>query len=221
MFELRGELGIGELRETYKLITTSESTSPSTPPYPFLTTSSHTSPSRTLLTNALQSELPNACFPSSGSSSTTAFKIVRYKLQTFIRVVRDALAIGAGSFVSSGLGGVMTGRIVERDSGSRRVRKSVEDWRYIFEICDEVCRDEVLFDRDEIEEVRSCDEDNVSRVGARVVETEPVEVMVLTPLRRRIEERKGEKRGTGMKLAMCLRLADACRCCCSNVKAGR
>jgi len=109
--------------------------------------------------------------------------MVKYKLQTFIRVVRDALAIGAGSgvaLVSSGLGGVMTGRIVESDSGNRRVRKSVEDWRYIFEICDEVCRDEVLFDRDEIEEVRSCDEDNVSRVGARVVETEPVEVMVVT-----------------------------------------
>jgi hypothetical protein len=113
----------------------------------------------------------------------------------------------------------MTGRIVESDSGNRRVRKRVEDCRYIFEICDEVCREEVLFDRDEIEEVRSCDEDNVSRVGLRVVATELVEVMVLAPLQRRIEERKGEERGTGMKLAM--RLADACRCCCSNVKAGR
>jgi hypothetical protein len=50
----------------------------------------------------------------------------------------------------------------------------------------------VLFDREEIEEVRSCDDDNVSRVGARVVDTEPVEVMVLTPLRRRIE---GKERG--------------------------
>lgn len=122
---------------TNRFITTSESTSPSTPPYPFFTTSSQTSPSRTFETSPLHSELPNACFPSSGSSSTAAFKIVRYKLHTFIRVVRLALDMGAGSgsaFVSSDAGGVRTGRIVERDSGNRRVRKSVEDCRYILEI---------------------------------------------------------------------------------------
>jgi hypothetical protein len=48
-----------------------------------------------------------------------------------MRVVRLARAMGAGSgaafgFVSSAAGGVMTGRMVERDSGRRRVRKSVE-----------------------------------------------------------------------------------------------
>jgi hypothetical protein len=118
---------------TNRFITTSESTSPSTPPYPFFTTSSHTSPSRTLLTSPLHSLLPNACLPSSGSSSTIAFSIVRYKLHTLILVVRLApreMGAGSGSafgFVSSRAGGVMTGRIVESDSGRRRVRKSVDD----------------------------------------------------------------------------------------------
>jgi hypothetical protein len=45
------------------------------------------------------------------------------------------LAIGAWStmlvlpFESVTVGAVMTGRMVDKDSGSRRVRKSVEDWR--------------------------------------------------------------------------------------------
>ena len=158
--------------ETNKFITTSESTSPSTPPYPFLTTSSQTSPSRTLPTKPLNSVPPNACFPSSGSSSRTAFSMVRYRLQTLILVVRDAFAIGAESplvlvAVSSPLGGLITGSIVERDSGSLRVRNKVEDCRYILDICEEACREEVLFDR--ILEDNSCDEECVSRAGLRAV----------------------------------------------------
>jgi hypothetical protein len=92
--------------------------------------------------------------------------------------VRLALATGAGSDegVSSGFGGVMTGRMVERDSGSRRVRKRVDDCRYILEIWDEACRKEVELEREEMEEVR-----RVSRVGLRVVAMEPLEVMALTP----------------------------------------
>lgn len=129
--------------ETNKFITTSASTSPSIPWYPFFTISSQTSPSLTLATSALKRLVPNACLPSAGSSSRIAFRIVRYRLQTLIRVVREALDIGASDFArSSGLvfsmseeeDGVMTGRIVESDSGKRRVRKRVEAWRYVFEI---------------------------------------------------------------------------------------
>ena len=57
--------------------------------------------------------------------------MVRYKLQTFILVVREAFDIGAGSttapFTSPGGLEEITGRIVERDSGSRRVKNSVDD----------------------------------------------------------------------------------------------
>lgn len=103
--------------------------------------------------------------------------MVRYNDQTFILVVRLALATGASSEgKSSEFGGVITGWMVERDSGSRRVRKSVDDCRYILEIWDEVCREEEL-EREEMEEVR-----RLSRVGLRVVEIEPLEVMVLAPL---------------------------------------
>ena len=141
-----------------------------------MTTSSQTSPSRTLLTKLLYSEPPNAAFPSSESSSKTAFNIVRYKLHTFILVVRLAVAIGALSSllsvtVSSSLAaGVMTGRIVERDSGRRRVRKSVEACLYILEICEEVCRE--LDDSEDMEELRSCEEERVSLVGDKVVAIE-------------------------------------------------
>jgi len=64
-----------------------------------------------------------------------ALRMVRYKLHTLMRVVREALAIGAWStmlvlpFESVTVGAVMTGRMVDNDSGSRRVRKSVEDCR--------------------------------------------------------------------------------------------
>ncbi len=60
-----------------------------------------------------------------------------------MRVVRDALAMGASPlifelipFCSPLLGASMpiTGARVDKDSGSLRVRKRVEDWRYIFEI---------------------------------------------------------------------------------------
>lgn len=97
--------------------------------------------------------------------------MVRYKDQTLIRVVLLAFAIGAGSgvaFVSSASCVAITGKIVERDSGSRRVRKSVEDCRYILEICDEACREDVEF-REDIDEVSNCEDVGVSRVGASVV----------------------------------------------------
>ena len=44
-----------------------------------------------------------------------------------MRVVREALEMGAGSgsaFVSSEAEGVITGRIVDKDSGNRRVRNN-------------------------------------------------------------------------------------------------
>lgn len=120
---------------TNRLITTSASTSPSIPRYPFCTTSSQTMPSRTLVTRLRHSCVPKAALPSSPSSSTIAFKIVRYKLQTLILVVREDLAIGAWSttevlpFESVVVGAVITGRIVDNDSGNRRVRNKVEDCR--------------------------------------------------------------------------------------------
>jgi hypothetical protein len=74
-----------------------------------------------------------------------------------IRVVRLAFAIGAGSWVAleSSVGcEVITGSMVDNDSGSRRVRNSVEDCLYILEIWEEACReDEEL--REAIEELRS------------------------------------------------------------------
>jgi hypothetical protein len=98
-----------------------------------------------------------------------------------ILVVRLAFEIGAGSgsafgFVSSGIDGVMTGMIVERDSGNRRVRNSVDDCLYILEICEEACRVEEEL-REEIEEESSWDDESVSRVGLRVVAMEPLKVM--------------------------------------------
>jgi len=70
--------------------------------------------------------------------------------------------------------------MVESDSGSRRVRKRVEDWRYIFDICEEPCLEEC---REEIEEPRSCCEEvRVSRVGVRVVAMEPMEAIVVDGL---------------------------------------
>ncbi|EHK97120.1 hypothetical protein M7I_7130 [Glarea lozoyensis 74030] len=190
--EVAGRVGARGVGVAFVWADAAESTSPSTPPYPFCTTSSHTSPSRTLVTSALQSELPNACFPSSGSSSTIAFKIVRYKLQTFILVVRLALDTGAGPFsalVSSDSGGVMTGSIVDSDSGSLRVKNSVEDWRYIFDIWDDECREEADdADREEIDEEISWDDDKVSLVGLRVVATEVFEAIIARPSSCRVEK---------------------------------
>lgn len=102
--------------------------------------------------------------------------MVRYKLQTLTRVFRAAFAIGALSpllsvTVSSSLGGLITGRIVESDSGNRRVKKRVDACLYIFEICEEACR-EVEEEREEIEDVRSWEEESVSRVGESVVAIE-------------------------------------------------
>jgi hypothetical protein len=76
----------------------------------------------------------------------------------------------------------MTGSIVERDSGSRRVRKRVEDWRYILDIWDEECREEADdADREEIDEEMSWDDDSVSLVGLRVVATEVFEAIIGRP----------------------------------------
>ena len=88
----------------------------------------------------------------------------------------------------------MTGRMVERDSGRRRVRKSVDACLYILEIWEEACRVEDEL-RDEMEEERSCEEDSVSRVGARVVAMEPLEVIVDCDLAGRSwgERKKGKR----------------------------
>jgi hypothetical protein len=62
---------------TNKLITTSASTSPSCPLYPFWTTSSQTVPSRALVAKARHLVLPKACLPSSNPSSMIEFSNVR------------------------------------------------------------------------------------------------------------------------------------------------
>jgi hypothetical protein len=79
--------------------------------------------------------------------------MVRYKLQTFIRVVLEARATGAGSPSSSCPDGVMSGSSVVSASGRRRVRKSVEAWRYVLEMCED-CFVDLDDDREEMEEVR-------------------------------------------------------------------
>lgn len=56
----------------------------------------------------------------------------------------------------SAVGEVITGRIVDKDSGRRRVRKSVEACRYILEIWEEPCRGEDV--ALEMEEESNCDE---------------------------------------------------------------
>lgn len=135
--------------------------------------------------------------------------------------MREALAIGAGSgeaLLSSGFGGVITGSIVERDSGSRRVRKRVDDCLYILDIWEEFCREEVELEREDIEDVR-----RVSRVGLRVVvATEPLEVMALTlfvdrePWREKGEGRKELKGRNEVRDTPCPALACYCSrlCCC-------
>ena len=70
----------------------------------------------------------------------------------------------------------MTGRMVDRASGNRRVRNSVEACLYIFEICEEAWRELVVW-REEIE-VRSWEEVRVSLVGERVVAMEAEEVIL-------------------------------------------
>jgi hypothetical protein len=81
-----------------------------------------------------------------------AFNIVKYRLQTLILVVRDALATGAGSeapFVSPA-GGPTSGKMVVSASGKRRVRNKVDACRYVLEICD-AWRAEVLDDSEDME----------------------------------------------------------------------
>lgn len=70
-------------------------------------------------------------------------------------MVLDALATGAGSVVPlapSVRVGVISGWTVDRASGSRRVRNSVEACRYVLEILDGVLRAEVDEPRDAIED---------------------------------------------------------------------
>lgn len=82
-----------------------------------------------------------------------------------MRVVRLAFATGAGSFsaLDSAVsprpeGGVTRGRMVDRASGRRRVRKSCDDWRYVLEMCEVDWRAEAVGeDRDDIDEDRSCE----------------------------------------------------------------
>lgn len=71
-----------------------------------------------------------------------------------MRVVRDATAMGAGSLWADDSGGVMSGRRVVRASGSRRVRKSVDDWRYVFEIWEGCLEAVVEAESEEMEEAR-------------------------------------------------------------------
>lgn len=89
-----------------------------------------------------------------------ALRMAMYSVQTLILVFREALATGAGSVVpfapsEGGSGGVSNGRMVVRASGKRRVRKSVDDWRYVFETCDPDVRAEADEVRDDIEEDRT------------------------------------------------------------------
>jgi hypothetical protein len=62
--------------------------------------------------------------------------------------------MGAGSLWAEDSGGVMSGRRVVRASGRRRVRKSVDDWRYVFEIWEGCLEAVVEADREEMEEAR-------------------------------------------------------------------
>lgn len=77
-----------------------------------------------------------------------------------MRVDLLALAMGAGSFsaasASSDEGGVISGDIVERASGKRRVRNSCEDCRYVFEMWLGVGRVNVDDDKELIELDKTC-----------------------------------------------------------------
>lgn len=70
-----------------------------------------------------------------------------------IRVVREARATGAGSLDS--FSEVISGRIVVRASGSRRVRNNVEACRYVLDMCED-CFAELGDESDDIEEARTC-----------------------------------------------------------------
>jgi len=100
---------------------------------------------------------------------------VRYRLHTLILVVREDLATGAGSKVvplgSSDGGGVMSGRTVDRASGSRRVRKSVEDWRYVLEILDEDGwrAEDTEDESDDIEVAKPCEDDDEKPLEAIII----------------------------------------------------
>ena len=73
---------------------------------------------------------------------------------------------------------MITGMMVERDSGNRRVRKSWEDCLYILVIWEEACR--LVEEREAMEDVRSCEEVKVSLVGLRVVAMEPFEAIAMS-----------------------------------------
>lgn len=71
---------------------------------------------------------------------------------------------------------MITGRMVDRDSGNRRVKNNWEDCRYTLEIWEEACR-VVEEEREEMDDARSCEEVKVSLVGLRVVAIEPLEAI--------------------------------------------
>lgn len=90
-----------------------------------------------------------------------AFRMAMYNVQTLILVFREALATGAGSevpLVPSECvdGGVINGKIVDRASGSRRVRNSVDDWRYVLEM------EEAEAGRAEVDEAREAMEEEIA-----------------------------------------------------------
>lgn len=65
-----------------------------------------------------------------------ASRMAIYKVQILVLVFREDLATGAGSVMPSAEcvgGGVISGRMVERASGSLRVRNNEDDCRYVLE----------------------------------------------------------------------------------------
>ena len=101
-----------------------------------------------------------------------AFKIVRYKLQTFILVDLEARTTGAGSvnpFTSEvSVDGVINGKTVDNASGSRRVKNNCDAWRYALEILLVDGREDVDDANDDIEFERTCDPKLSDAVGLNV-----------------------------------------------------
>jgi hypothetical protein len=84
--------------------------------------------------------------------------MVRYRLQTLILAEREAPATGGGSSAPSefSVGGLMSGRRVDRASGSRRVRNNCDAWRYVLVTCEE-CRALFAEESDDMEDERTCE----------------------------------------------------------------
>jgi len=95
-------------------------------------------------------------------------------------VVREALATGAGSvtpFGSPDGGGVINGRMVERASGSRRVRNRLEACRYVLETWEEECREEEEAS-DEMEDESAWEGKFSVAVGLSVAVYEPLRAIL-------------------------------------------